>query len=306
MAKSRLGGLGKGLDSLIRDELNIDSGSGNVREVVKEVKVEVPVESVLKITQIEPNRKQPRKQFDETALNELADSIKQYGIVQPLVVQKRDDYYEIVAGERRWRAAKLAGLKEVPVIIKDYTDGEIAEIALIENIQREDLNPIEEALAYKRLIDEFNLRQEDVADKVSKSRASITNSLRLLKLDEKIQNYLIDGVLTMGHAKVLLSVDDRKLQIQAADKIIQENLSVRDTEKLIKGQLEEKSKKPKEKAKSIKNNAEVYSNIENRLKELMGTKVKIQRKDDKKGKIEIEYYSPEELERIIEYLGINW
>jgi ParB family chromosome partitioning protein len=284
-------GLGKGLGSLIPGSLDEEQ---NVKVVEKVV--EKKVETKLRVTEIEPNRKQPRKNFDEDALQDLAESIKQHGIVQPIVVQKRDKYYEIIAGERRWRAAKLAGLKEVPVVIKDYSEQEIVEIALIENIQREDLNPIEEAWAYKRLIDEFNLKQDEVAERVSKSRTAVTNSMRLLKLDEKVQQMVIDGMLSSGHARALLAVSDAEKQYNLAQKVFDERLSVRDTEKLIKNM-----DKP-EKKKELPKNDFVYRGYEERLNKKLKTKVSIHNKENNKGKIEIEYYSKEEFERIVEIL----
>lgn len=289
MAKpTRKAGLGRGLDSLI--SMNTD--------VVQEI--EKPKEIKLPLRQIEPNRNQPRKQFDEERIAELSESIKQYGVIQPIVVQQKEEkLYEIVVGERRWRAAKLAGLKEVPVIIKNYTEQELAEIALVENIQREDLNPIEEALAYRRLIDEFHLKQDEVAQKVAKSRSVITNSLRLLKLTENVQQMLVDGRLSIGHAKVLLSLEDRDKQDEVAEHIVEQQLSVRQTEEYIKNLLNPKEKK----AKSILSNEDLYHSIEEKMKEKVGTKVKIVRKSEDKGKIEIEYYCVEDLERIIEYFG---
>lgn len=291
--KSTKKGLGKGLDSLIPK-----SGVNEINTISKKQiseKVEKDITSI-KVNLIEPNRNQPRKNFDEDALVELADSIKQYGIIQPLVVQKKDDYYEIIAGERRWRAAKQAGLKEVPVIIKDYSEQEVVEIALIENIQREDLNPIEEAMAYKRLLTEFNLKQDQVAERVSKSRTAVTNSMRLLKLSEEVQQMVIENLISSGHARALLSIDDNKLQIQLATKIMDEKLSVRETEKLIKSILHPKQKKEKEEIE----NKFIYEDIENKIKEIVGTKVKVNHKANGKGKIEIEYYSNAELERIFD------
>lgn len=254
-------------------------------------------ELMVKISSVEPNLNQPRKQFDEDSLLELSESIKQYGILQPLLVSDKKDYYEIIAGERRWRAAKLAGLKEVPVIIKEYNDQELVEISLIENIQREDLNAVEEAMAYKRLIDEFHLKQDEIADRVGKSRTAVTNSMRLLKLDPKVQQMLIDEMITAGHARAILSVSDKVTQINVAMKVFDEKLSVRETESLVKRILEP----PKEK-KIQKNTAEdaIYESLEERMKGIMGTKVFINRKKNNKGKIEIEYYSKDELERIID------
>lgn len=329
---SKKGGLGKGLNSLIPDNHVNVSNKNNVnksttekskkqevkevikevikevpvvKEVVKEVPVvkevevvkEVPTDIMVNLTDIEPNRKQPRKQFDEDALNELAESIKQVGMIQPIVVQKKNDYYEIIAGERRWRAAKIAGLKEVPVIVKDYTEQEIVEIALIENIQRESLNPIEEAKAYRMLIDEYHLLQDQVAEKVSKSRSAITNSMRLLKLCEKVQDMMIDKMITSGHARALIPISNPELQYATAMKVFDNNLSVRETEKLVKQVLNPKSDTNDKKLETDKNEI-FYKEISGKLATVVGTKVKINNKKDGKGKIEIEYYSQEELERI--------
>lgn len=300
-------GLGKGINNLIPETDVIRSTPKKktekkevvkevVKEVIKEVKVPVPGDTMMKISDIEPNREQPRKNFDKEALQELADSIKQFGIIQPIVVQKKDDYYEIIAGERRWRAAKLAKLKEVPVIIKEYSHREVMEIALIENIQRKDLNPIEEALAYKSLIDEYSLKQEELANRVSKSRTAIANSMRLLKLTDSVQNMLINDEISMGHARALLTLEQEDLQIEAAKTIVSKGLSVRDTEKLVKSILNPKQVKlPIPSAE-----AAIYDAIANKLREKMGTKVSINHKKNGKGKIEIEYYSQEELERLLE------
>ena len=299
------GGLGKGLDSLIQSSPSRPKTAPKtevkekiVEKVVEKV-VEKPVEQKVKLSLIEPNREQPRKNFDEEALQELSASIKQYGIIQPLVVKKNADYYEIIAGERRWRAAKMAGLKEVPVIIKEYTDQEIVEISLIENIQRENLNPIEEAIAYKRLLDEFHLKQEEVAKRVAKSRTTVTNSLRLLKLDERVQQMVIDEELTSGHVRALLSIEDKNAQYDIAKKVFDEKLSVRDTEKLVKLVLSPKAPKVKKEL----THTEIYHDMEERMKEIFGSKVSIQRKSEHKGKIEIEYYSDEELERILDVMN---
>ena len=300
-------GLGKGINNLIPETDVIRSTPKKktekkevvkevVKEVIKEVKVPVSGDTMMKISDIEPNREQPRKNFDKEALQELADSIKQFGIIQPIVVQKKDDYYEIIAGERRWRAAKFAKLKEVPVIIKEYSDREVMEIALIENIQRKDLNPIEEALAYKSLIDEYSLKQEELANRVSKSRTAIANSMRLLKLTDSVQNMLINDEISMGHARALLTLEQEDLQIEAAKTIVSKGLSVRDTEKLVKSILNPKQVKlPIPSAE-----AAIYDAIANKLREKMGTKVSINHKKNGKGKIEIEYYSQEELERLLE------
>ena len=233
---------------------------------------------------------------------ELAESIKQFGVLQPLLVQDKKSYYEIIAGERRWRAAKLAGLKEVPVIIKNLTDQEIVEISLIENIQREDLNPIEEAIAYKRLLTEFNLKQDEVAERVSKSRTAVTNSMRLLKLDERVQQMVIDDLITTGHARALLGIDDVEKQYAVAQKIFDEKLSVRETEKLVKKLQKEKDSTPEKESKLDPTVEAIYHDLEEKMKSVLGTKVSIHQKDEKKGKIEIEYYSPEELDRIIDMI----
>lgn len=289
-------GLGKGLDSLIPVQSPRKKPEEEKTEPKVEIKTIVKKEEVkLRITEVEPNREQPRKKFDEDALLELADSVRQYGVLQPLLVQKRGDYYEIIAGERRWRAAKLAGLKEVPVIIKDFTDQEIVEISLIENIQREDLNPIEEALAYKRLLDEFHMKQDEVAEKVSKSRTAVTNSVRLLKLDERIQQMVIDDMLTTGHARALLAVEDKELQYKLALQVFDEKMSVRDVERLVKNL----DKKPVVREKQPIENAFIYQDIEEKIKAVLGTKVVVNHKANNKGKIEIEYYSNDELERLL-------
>lgn len=291
-------GLGKGLDSLIPDNKSMKSAtSDKSAEEKKEAEVKAGVQT-MKINEVEPNRDQPRKNFDEDALLELSDSIKQFGVLQPLLVRKRKDYYEIIAGERRWRAAKLAGIKEVPVIEKEYTDQEILEIGLIENIQRENLNPIEEAIAYKRLLEEFNLKQDEVAERVSKSRTAVTNSMRLLKLSDKVQQMIIDDMISTGHARALLAIDDPELQYTLANKIFDEKLSVRETEKLVK---EIKNpKKPKE--KKVIENAFIYQDLEEKMKGVFGTKVSIASKGKGKGKIEIEYYSDDELEHLFDMM----
>lgn len=301
-------GLGRGLNQLIPtgDETRTKSKSTPgettktiTKEVVKEVVKEV--EQKIKITQIEPNKSQPRKQFDEDALQELADSIKQYGVLEPLIVTKKGKFYEIIAGERRWRAARLAGVKEVPVVIREYTDREIMEISLIENIQREDLNPIEEALAYESLINEYSLTQEEVAEKVSKNRSTIANSLRLLKLCDEVRQMIIEDKLTTGHARALIPIEDAELQTEAANYIFDNKLSVRDTEIYIKKLLSI----PKESKGNIvaTNDLSVfYNDIESRLKDILGVKIAIKSKNNDKGKIEINYYSQDELERITEML----
>ena len=296
-------GLGKGIDSLIPDSGTSKTKKNStkkveVKEVIKEVvkEVKVPADTMMKISDIEPNRDQPRKNFDKEALEELADSIKQFGIIQPIVVQKKEDYYEIIAGERRWRAAKLAKLKEVPVIIKEFSPQEVMEIALIENIQRRDLNPIEEALAYKSLIDEYHLKQDELAKRVSKSRTAIANSMRLLKLTEEVQNMLVNNEISMGHARALLSLEQEELQLEAAKTIAEKGMSVRETEKLVKSILNPKQSK----LPIPSSEAAIYKSLSDKLREKLGTKVSINNKKNGKGKIEIEYYSPQELERLLE------
>jgi ParB family chromosome partitioning protein len=287
-------GLGKGLDSLIPASV---TGSSNEKKEQKQT------ETIVKIAKVEPNRDQPRKNFDEDALQELADSIKQFGMLQPILVQNRKDYYEIIAGERRWRAAKIAGLKEIPVIIRNYTNQEIVEISLIENIQREDLNPIEEALAYKRLLEEFQLKQDEVAERVSKSRTAVTNSMRLLKLCDGVQQMIIDDMLSTGHARALIPIEDQELQLQLAQRIFDEKLSVREVEKLVKSLLKPEHEKPK-KETPPQNIQYIYQDIENKLKEKFSRKVEIISKGKNgSGKIEIEFYSNDDLDRLIETLS---
>lgn len=286
-------GLGKGLDSLITDK---------VSKPVKPKSEHAADAVMIDIKKVEPNREQPRKKFDEDALIELSESIKQFGVLQPLLCQERDDYYEIISGERRWRAAKIAGIKEVPVIIKKLSEQEIMEISLIENLQREDLNPIEEALAYKRLIDEFKLKQDEVAERVSKSRTAVTNAMRLLKLNEKVQQMVIDEMLTTGHARALLGIEDQDIQYVLAQQIFDQKLSVRDTEKLVKSMQNEKKGKKKEPEKLDSKLLAIYSDLEEQMKKIMGTKVLINSKNSNSGKIEIEYYSQDELDRIIDLI----
>lgn len=290
-------GLGKGLDALIPQTGSKKEMTGgpimtvNSGESVKKVR----------ITKVEPNREQPRKNFDEDALQELSESIKEHGVISPILVQDKKDHYEIIAGERRWRAAKLAGLKEVPVIIKHYSDQEILEISLIENIQRENLNPIEEAFAYKKLLTEFNLKQDEVAERVSKSRTAVTNSMRLLKLCDKVQQMVIDGMLTTGHARTLIGIEDQDQQYQLAMRIFDEKLSVRDAEKLVKdiNKPQKQAKKKKETDEALKI---IYQEIEERLKQSVGTKVEITPKENGAGKLEIEFYSHDDLDRIADML----
>lgn len=257
-------------------------------------------ETLIRLTEIEPSEEQPRKSFDEETLQELADSMKDYGVLQPLLVKKKGDNYQIIAGERRWRAAKLAGLKEVPVIIREYNRQQSVEIALIENVQRADLNPIEEALAYQQLMQEFGLKQEEIANRVSKNRATITNSIRLLKLAEPVQKLLISGEISSGHARALLGLEDQEQQIALANDIVQKGLNVRQVEKLVK--LMTKPQRKKEEKEEEKDLSFIFRDLEERMKGIMGTKVMIHQKDKNKGRIEIEYYSPSELERIVELI----
>lgn len=310
MAKGKRG-LGKGLgvffgDEVVQEAENQENSSAvKSSETVKteakgKEEPEAAKEITIKLSKIEPNREQPRKDFNEEQLNELADSIRRYGVLQPLLVQKKDDYYEIVAGERRWRAAKLAGLKEVPVVIREYNEQQAVEIALIENVQREDLNPIEEAMAYQRLMQEFHLKQEEIAERVSKNRSTITNSIRLLNLAPEVQKMLIENAITSGHARALLAIEALDTQIKLAERVVREKLSVREVEKAVKLL----GKTPKEKKKNQTDEALelIFKNLEERMKTVMGTKVNISRKDKSKGRVEIEYYSESELERIVELI----
>jgi ParB family chromosome partitioning protein len=307
MMAGKKSGLGRGLDALF-PEKTVQSKPKTVKTVKEEKKVAVDTkkssqqetsngERMMKISMIEPNREQPRKKFDEDALQELSESIKQYGILQPLLVSDKKDYYEIVAGERRWRAAKMAGLKEVPVVVKEFSTQEIVEISLIENIQREDLNPVEEAMAYKRLIDEFHLKQDEIAERVSKSRTAVTNSMRLLKLDSRVQQMMVDEMISAGHARAILAISDPEQQYNATMKVFDEKLSVRETEKLVKSILTPTKKKP-----VVSNPTEdaIYESLEEKMKGITGTRVFIHRKKNNKGKIEIEYYSRDDLDRIID------
>ena len=277
MMAGKKSGLGRGLDALF-PEKTVQSKPKTVKTVKEEKKVAVDTkkssqqetsngERMMKISMIEPNREQPRKKFDEDALQELSESIKQYGILQPLLVSDKKDYYEIVAGERRWRAAKMAGLKEVPVVVKEFSTQEIVEISLIENIQREDLNPVEEAMAYKRLIDEFHLKQDEIAERVSKSRTAVTNSMRLLKLDSRVQQMMVDEMISAGHARAILAISDPEQQYNAAMKVFDEKLSVRETEKLVKSILTPTKKKP-----VVSNPTEdaIYESLEEKMKGITG------------------------------------
>lgn len=298
-------GLGKGLGAIFGEDVIKESEeeTAKTKAVSTETSETKGGELMVKMALIEPNREQPRKDFNEEQLEELANSIRRYGILQPLLVQKKGTFYEIIAGERRWRAAKIAGLKEIPVVLREYSKQESMEIALIENVQRADLNPIEEALAYQQLVNEFNLKQEEIAARVSKNRATITNSMRLLKLDEQIQEMLIQNLISSGHARALLSLEKKDLQLKAAKMILDESLSVRETERLVKRLAKEaeegSEKKEKEKDEAL---ALIYQNLEERMKGIMGTKVSIHNKDKNKGRIEIEYYSEAELERIVEMI----
>ncbi len=293
MAVKKKPALGNGLEGLFGIDESVES----------EKKDNVSRETFLRLSEIEPNRTQPRRNFDEDALQELADSIKQYGVIQPIVVQKKGKRYEIIAGERRWRAARKAGLLEVPVIVKEFAAEDIFAIALIENIQRQDLNPIEEAQAYSRLIEEHHLKQDELAEKVAKNRVTITNSMRLLKLDERVQQMLIDNMLTGGHARALLAITDKERQHTLALKVFDEKLSVRETESLVKKELQPETEKKETKVEKESGDQVIYREIENNMKNILGTKVEIKKKAKNKGRIEIEYYSLEELERLIELIN---
>ena len=292
-------GLGKGLDALIPSGINEKSEK---TEKQKKTEEKSGGETIVNITKVEPNREQPRKNFDEDALEELAESIKQFGLLQPILVQDRKTYYEIIAGERRWRAAKKAGLKEVPVIIKNLSEQEIVEISLIENIQRENLNPIEEAQAYKRLLTEFNLKQDEVAERVAKSRTAVTNSMRLLKLCDDVQQMVIEGMISTGHARALISIEDPEQQYNIAQQIFDEKLSVRDGEKLVQN-LNKPAKVSSKKETIDKSLEAVYQDIEENLKQKLSTKVSITSKGNGAGKLEIEFYSHDDLERLMDLLS---
>lgn len=290
-------GLGKGLDSLIPTNVMMESEVKHATvSTASSPEEEKDGTLMVKLSKVEPNREQPRKNFDEDSLQELAESLKQFGMLQPILVQNRGDYYEIIAGERRWRAAKIAGLKEVPVIVRELTDQEIVEISLIENIQREDLNPIEEAQAYKRLLTEFHLKQDEVAERVSKSRTAVTNSMRLLKLRDEVQKMVVDDMISTGHARALISIEDPEEQYLIAQKIFDEKLSVREVEKLVKD-LHKPPKPPKEENKTLQ---AIYQEISERLKQSLSTKVSVSAKQNGAGKIEIEFYNHEDLERLLE------
>lgn len=297
-------GLGRGLDILIpKDSKNEENGK-TTKTVKKEKdnEKEKQYDQLIDINKIEPNRNQPRRQFDEDSIEELADSIKQYGVIQPLIVKKKDDYYEIIAGERRWRASKKAGLKKVPVLIKDYSENDILKISLIENLQREDLNPIEEAKAYQKLKEEYHLKQDEIAESVSKSRTAITNTMRLLKLDERVQKMILDNLISSGHGRTLIPIEDKELQFQTSVKIMDEGLSVRESERLVKKILNSGNKVDETEKKEDSNISPMIDHYEERMKDILGTKVKIKNRNNNKGKIEIDYYSAIELERIIDMI----
>lgn len=301
-------GLGKGLGAIFGEDVIKETEEQTAKAKEKtgtgEKDSEKGRELMVKVSMIEPNKEQPRKDFNEEQLQELSESIKRYGVLQPLLVQKKGGLYEIIAGERRWRAAKLAGVKEVPVVLREYSKQESMEIALIENVQRADLNPIEEAKAYQQLIKEFDLTQEEIAARVAKSRTAITNTMRLLKLDEQIQEMLIRGMISNGHGRALLGLESTEMQLRAVKQVLDGNLSVRETERLVKklakleaGEEEKREEKKKDDALAL-----IYQNLEERMKSIMGTKVSIHNKDKNKGRIEIEYYSEAELERIVEMI----
>lgn len=290
--KKKSRGLGNGLNELIPQKINHGENDGPSYEKGTEI--------IVPINKVEPDRNQPRKNFDEDGLIELSESIKQYGIFQPLLVQDKKDYFQIIAGERRWRAAKLAGLKEVPVIVRKLSEREIAEIQLLENIQREDLNPIEVAEGYHELIEKYQMTQDELAERVSKSRTSITNALRLLKLDDRVKKMVIEEMITTGHARAILSISDPEKQYELAQRVFDEKLSVRETEKEVRKYQGEK-KRPKKQGVDEKRRI-LYHDLEEKMKQNLGTKVSINPKDEKKGKIEIEYYSEEELNHLTEIL----
>lgn len=312
MAARKKGGLGKGIDALISPSVKkeiekekvVEEPVEKIVEKIVEVEkvVEKPVEQLMRIDEIEPNQLQPRKNFDEDALQELSESIKQFGLIQPIIVKNKGKYYEIVAGERRWRAARIAGLKEVPVIIKEYSEKESMEIAIVENLQREDLNPIEEAQAYQKLIEEFGLKQDEAAQRVSKSRTAVTNALRLLKLDERVQQMVIDDMISGGHARALLAIEDKEEQYLTAMLIFDNKMSVRETEKLVREHIKKQEEKRVEKKEDFSQMETIYHQLEERMKSVIGSKVAIHSRNYKKGKIEIEYYSNDELERIIDLI----
>lgn len=297
----------RGQDSKIQDNKNQGTKDPETKEQAEKSSDSLKNAVIVRISEVEPNREQPRKKFDDDKLEELSESIKTYGLLQPILVQKRDGYYEIIAGERRWRAALKAGLKEIPVIVRDYTEKEILELSLVENIQRENLNPIEEAIAYKRLMDEFGLGQEEVAQRVSKSRSAVANSLRLLKLEENVQKMVIDGEISMGHARALLPLEDPEKQLSTAKEIVDKKLTVRETEKKVKEILssrdETDTKKPETKQQEEDPSiAIIYKQIEERLQQTLHTKVSIQKKRNGHGKLLIDFYNSDDLDKIIDKL----
>jgi ParB-like partition proteins len=295
---AKRGGLGMGLDSLISKKMDKD-----LAQKVDPNAEDVSRETMLPISKVEPNREQPRRAFDEAALEELAESIKIHGIIQPLIVCKRGKMYEIIAGERRWRAAMKAGLKMVPALIRDYSEQELYEVALIENLQRENLNAIEEAVAYRKLIEEYSLTQEQVAERVSKNRTTITNALRLLKLEDNVQELLISGDLSAGHARALLSIADPDAQVAAAKKIVGEGMSVRETEEYVRKLLAPKKEaKPQKKESAAV--ARAYAQYEEKLKQALGTKVAITGREGNKGTIEVSFFSLDEFERLMDLFGV--
>ena len=288
-------GLGKGLGALL--------GDGGADDVIAPVsaKADGDMVTMLKLVDIEPNRNQPRKSFDDEKLLELADSIKEHGVISPILVGRSNNgFYSIIAGERRWRAAKKAGIKTIPAIVKDFDEIKIQEVALIENLQRQDLNPVEEAFGYKKLMDDFSLTQEQISEKMGKSRSSVANSLRILNLAPEVLEALKNSEISFGHAKVILSVDSKKVQAELAKKIIAEDLSVRATEQLLK-QKTEKPKKPKKIDLNLKL---AFESIEKEVSSSLGSDIKITDKGNK-GTIQISYYSKEEFDRIIEILNKN-
>ena len=295
-------GLGKGLDALFSDQSVTETEESKYTEAAEKLALKNG-EVLVKTSLIVPNVNQPRKTFDDEALTELTQSIREYGVLTPLIVKKTGETYEIIAGERRWRAAQAAGVKELPVVIRDYDDQQAAEIAIIENLQRENLNPIEEAMAYQQLIDDYELSQEEVALKVSKNRTTITNALRLLKLSPEVRKLVLEGMLSGGQARTLLAIDDAAQQLALAQETVASKLSVRELEKRVKSLGRKKTTKSRSGAGSDERDLSIfYQEYERKLEDKFGTKIKINRKDNSKGRIEIDYYSAADLERILEML----
>lgn len=290
--KGGLGPKGKGLDALFDSDIKKTSKKSASADGVE----------MIDINKIEPNRLQPRKQFEEGALEELAASIKEFGVIQPIIVKEKDDYYELVAGERRWRASKIAGIRKIPAVVKKYDEKDIFAIALIENLQREDLNPMEEAAGYKKLAEDLSLNQEEIAKKVGKSRSAVANSMRLLNLDERVQNFVKEGKLSSGHARTLLAVEDKDAQFEMAEKILEDDLSVRNTENMVKMYAVRNANKDEKEEKPSKFNTQYFGDIEDKLKNILGTKVKLKNKANK-GKIEIEFYSDDDLDRLMSLIN---